>query len=237
LLLARRLQSGDPGGLMAEAAARFPFPAIVERVWKRYFIEGGKSVAKKFIGVPMHALKPSQDLLDLTVLANFVEVSLAKHGHPGLVGINLLEKIQLPTIPSLFGAMLAGVDYVLMGAGIPRAVPGILDQLAQGQATRLKIDVHGALGSEEYFTEFDTERYLQSPAQQLKRPSFLPSSHLLPWPSPWHANPPAAWMASSSKAGPLAATMPRRAVPCKSTLLANRSTASEICPIWKKLPA
>ncbi|KAB2641823.1 MAG: nitronate monooxygenase [Verrucomicrobia bacterium] len=173
LLLARRLQSGDPGGLMAEAAARFPFPAIVERVWKRYFIEGGKSAAKKFLGVPMHALKPSRDLLDLTVLANFVEVSLAKHGHPGLVGINLLEKIQLPTIPSLFGAMLAGVDYVLMGAGIPRAVPGILDQLALGQAARLKVDVHGAMATEEYFTEFNTEDYLQSPAQQLERPKFL----------------------------------------------------------------
>lgn len=31
MLLARRLQMGDPGGHMAESAARFPFPAIVER--------------------------------------------------------------------------------------------------------------------------------------------------------------------------------------------------------------
>jgi NAD(P)H-dependent flavin oxidoreductase YrpB (nitropropane dioxygenase family) len=173
LLLTRRLQLGDPGGHMAEAAARFPFPAIVERVWKRYFIEGGKSVAKKFLGVPMHALKPSQDLVDLTVLANFVEVNLAKHGHHGLIGINLLEKIQLPTIPSLCGAMLAGVDYVLMGAGIPRAIPGILDQLAQGQATRLKIDVQGAAADEEYFTEFDPTPYLKSAEQRLHRPKFL----------------------------------------------------------------
>ena len=30
----------------------------------------------------------------------------------------------------LYGAMLAGVDYVLMGAGIPRTIPGILDSLA-----------------------------------------------------------------------------------------------------------
>ena len=47
-----------------------------------------------------------------------------------LVGINFLEKIQFPTLPSIFGAMLAGVDYVLMGAGIPRAIPGVLDLLA-----------------------------------------------------------------------------------------------------------
>lgn len=173
LLLTRRLQSGDPGGHMAEAAERFPFPAIVERVWKRYFVEGGKAVAKRFMSVPMHALKPSQDLVDLTVLASFVEVNLAKHGHNGLVGINLLEKIQLPTIPTLFGAMLAGVDYVLMGAGIPRAIPGILDQLAAGQATKLKIDVQGTASDEEYFTEFDPSPYLKSPDQRLDRPKFL----------------------------------------------------------------
>jgi NAD(P)H-dependent flavin oxidoreductase YrpB (nitropropane dioxygenase family) len=172
LLLARRLQNGDPGGHMAEAAARFPFPAIVERVWKRYFVAGGKAVTKRFLGAPMHSLRPSQDLVDLTVLANFVEVNLAKFGHNGLVGINLLEKIQLPTVPSLCGAMLAGVDYVLMGAGIPRAIPGILDQLAEGQPAKLKIDVQGCAGDEEHFAEFDPRPYLH-PGQRLPRPKFL----------------------------------------------------------------
>ena len=62
------------------------------------------------------------------VVGNFVEVFLAREGHDGLIGINYLEKIQVPTLPSIFGAMLAGVDYVLMGAGIPRAIPGILDR-------------------------------------------------------------------------------------------------------------
>jgi len=66
-------------------------------------------------------------------------VFLAKEGHDGLVGINYLEKIQLPTLPSLYGAMLANVDYVLMGAGIPRAIPGALDHLAQGEPAQLKI--------------------------------------------------------------------------------------------------
>ena len=79
----------------------------------------------------------------MTVLANFVEVFLAKEGHQGLVGINYLEKVQIPTLPSLLGAMLAGVDYVLMGAGVPRAIPGTLDRLAAGDAVQLKIDVSG----------------------------------------------------------------------------------------------
>ncbi|MFX4805988.1 hypothetical protein ABTB42_20590, partial [Acinetobacter baumannii] len=75
----------------------------------------------------MPSLDPGRPLLELTVVANFVEVWLAKQGHNSPIGINLLEKIQVPTVPSLFGAMLAGVDYVLMGAGIPRQIPGVLD--------------------------------------------------------------------------------------------------------------
>ena len=38
------------------------------------------------------------------------------------MGINCLTKIQMPTIHSLYGAMLAGCDYVIMGAGIPMEV-------------------------------------------------------------------------------------------------------------------
>ncbi|MBN8458772.1 MAG: nitronate monooxygenase [Verrucomicrobia bacterium] len=172
MLLARRLQMGDPGGHMAESAARFPFPEIVERVWNKYFVKGGKADTERFRLVPMHSLRPPRDLLDLAVLANFIEVDLAKHGHSGLVGINLLEKIQLPTIPSLCGAMLAGVDYVLMGAGIPRAIPGILDQLAVGSATKLKIDVEGAESAEEHFAEFDPAPYMPA-SGTLIRPAFL----------------------------------------------------------------
>jgi NAD(P)H-dependent flavin oxidoreductase YrpB (nitropropane dioxygenase family) len=59
----------------------------------------------------------------VTILANFVEVFLAKEDHAGVVGINLLTKVQMPNLPSLYGAMLAGVDYVIMGAGIPREIP------------------------------------------------------------------------------------------------------------------
>ena len=50
-------------------------------------------------------------------MANFCEVFLAKEGHDGLVGINFLRKIELPIPFACLGAMLAGVDYVLVGAG------------------------------------------------------------------------------------------------------------------------
>ena len=42
---------------------------------------------------------------------------------PWPIGVNFLEKIQVPNLPSIYGAMLAGVTYVLMGAGIPRLPP------------------------------------------------------------------------------------------------------------------
>jgi NAD(P)H-dependent flavin oxidoreductase YrpB (nitropropane dioxygenase family) len=110
---------------------------------------------------------------ELTAVANFVEVFLAKEGHNGLVGINFLEKIQLPTLPSLYGAMLANVDYVLMGAGIPRAIPGALDRLAAGEPAQLKIDVIGALPGEEFLSTFDPHAFGDGPLPAVKRPQFL----------------------------------------------------------------
>jgi nitronate monooxygenase len=107
------------------------------------------------------------------VLANFAEVFLAKQEHQGKIGINYLEKIQFPTIPSLYGAMLAGVDYVLMGAGIPRAIPGCLDGLALGQAVHLKLDVTDARPGEEFHLEFDPADFAGGTPPTLARPDFL----------------------------------------------------------------
>lgn len=172
-ILARRLQTGDPDGHMRRALERFPVPGIAARVLAEYFIPGGKPATEPFKLTPLPTLNPGPDLIALTVLANFAEVFLAKEGHTGLVGINFLEKIQLPTLPSLFGAMLAGVDYVLMGAGIPRTIPGALDQLAKGGAVKLKIDVEGALPGEEFNTHFDPAAFCGGSAPVLKRPYFL----------------------------------------------------------------
>jgi NAD(P)H-dependent flavin oxidoreductase YrpB (nitropropane dioxygenase family) len=102
-----------------------------------------------------------------------VEVFLAKEGHRGLVGINFLEKIQLPTLPSLYGAMLAGVDYVLMGAGIPRAIPGAMDRLAKGEPAALKIDVEGAVVGEDFLSHFDPVAFCGDLLSVVKRPLFL----------------------------------------------------------------
>ena len=67
-----------------------------------------------------------------------------KQGHDGLIGINCLEKSQMSTPAILYGAMLAGVDVVLMGAGIPREIPHLLDDLAAHHRGELSVDVLGA---------------------------------------------------------------------------------------------
>jgi NAD(P)H-dependent flavin oxidoreductase YrpB (nitropropane dioxygenase family) len=172
-ILARRLQSGDRDGQMRHALENFPVPEVAARILTDYFIAGGKPAGVPFKLTPLPSLKSGADFVALTVAANFVEVFLAKGGHAGLVGINFLEKIQFPTLPSIFGAMLAGVDYVLMGAGIPRSIPGALDRLAKGEPVELKIDVEGVLPGDEFLSQFDPAAFCSGTAPTLKRPLFL----------------------------------------------------------------
>jgi len=172
-VVVRRLQLGDIGGHLKKAFDAFPFPDIAKGIWDRYFIPDGKSPDQPFKSKPMPSIKPGKAFIDLTVVSSFVEVYLAKLEHTGHVGINLLEKIQLPTVPALFGAMLAKVDFVLMGAGIPRQIPGILDCLSRFELTRHHIDVVGALPGEAFYADFDPSRFSHGMPTELKRPQFL----------------------------------------------------------------
>ena len=173
VVLARRLQLGDPDGDIRGAMGMFPQPEIAARVLDRYFIPGGKPAGAPFRAVALPSDHPTRDQLELLVVSNFAEVFLAKQGHGGLVGINFLEKVQLPTLPSLFGAMLAGVDYVLMGAGIPKAIPGVLDQLSRGEAVELALDIQDAPRDQPFQTQFDPQQFWGIALPQLKRPRFL----------------------------------------------------------------
>jgi NAD(P)H-dependent flavin oxidoreductase YrpB (nitropropane dioxygenase family) len=109
----------------------------------------------------------------ITVLANFAEVYLAKAGHDGAVGINLLTKLQLPNLASLYGAMLAGVDYVLMGAGIPREIPAALDALSAHAPATLRFDVEGQPTGAHASIGFDPADHGVDRSVPLSRPRFL----------------------------------------------------------------
>jgi nitronate monooxygenase len=173
VVLARRLQLGDPGGHMRRALAEFPDSRVAERIVSRYYIPGGKGPRQPFRAANLPALHPAAEQLELIVASNFVEVFLAGEDHGGLVGVNLLEKIQAPTLASLYGAMLAGVDYVLMGAGIPRAIPRALDSLRRGESAELPIYVEGAQPGETTVSRFDPTAIGLGPPPALKRPKFL----------------------------------------------------------------
>ena len=118
----RRLQDGDPGGHLRRAAAQFPIPGVAADALARWFLPDGRGGAA-YRALPMYRQGATRERELVTMLACFVEVWLAREGHDGVIGMNLLTKIQLPTLSSLYGAMLAGVDVVLMGAGIPREDP------------------------------------------------------------------------------------------------------------------
>ncbi len=172
-VLVRRLQLGDSDGAMRRALKHFPDQAIADRILNEYFIEGGKALHAPFKNLPMYSLNPPRELLEVSIAANFAEIYLSKEGHKGLVGINYLEKIQLPTLPSIYGALLAGVDYVLMGAGIPRSIPAILDQLSLHQKVSLKINVHGSTAEDDFHAVFDPKEIMSSTDAPLKRPKFI----------------------------------------------------------------
>ncbi len=192
-ILVRKLWDGDPGGHARRAIAAFPSQEIARSVLDRYFrvdgsdtgttpsarddqgdgtdefVQGQRYKLAPLLRAPLKAARDG-----LLVLANFVEVFLAKEGHDGVVGINYLEKIQLPTLPSLYGAMLADVDVVLMGAGIPAQIPGVLDRLTRHLDVSITLDVLGA-GVQKFELTFDPRSIgLGEGTADLRRPKFLP---------------------------------------------------------------
>jgi nitronate monooxygenase len=130
----RLLQLGDPGGHARRALRALDETFGVDTgrtICDRYFIEGGKAPDARFRSAPMHMvrthdgrrtfplpngtavtvpLKLDDEIIELLIATGFAEVWLAKEGHNGKVFINFLNKIELPLIYVLYGAMLAGVD-------------------------------------------------------------------------------------------------------------------------------
>lgn len=176
-VLVRRLQDGDPGGHMRRALAHFPIPGVADELLRRYYRAEGRAPDEPYHLLPMYKQVVSCARQRVTVAAAFVETWLAREGHDQPVGMNLLTKVQMPNLPTLYGAMLAGVATVIMGAGIPREIPGALDALATHSKATMKFDVEGLARDESQWLSFDpAEVWPQGvvPATPLHRPDFYP---------------------------------------------------------------
>lgn len=166
-----RLGRGDEDTMRALQA--FPVPKIAQELKDRYWLKKNRfsqSILPPKPEVLINGNQAGKDLLTkLLVFSNYAEVFQAKQGHNKPISINYLEKVQPGRLFELYGAMLAGVDYVTMGAGLPTQTPGILDRFAAGQSASYKINVTGADGYEMTFNPAPIfgENHL------LKRPKFL----------------------------------------------------------------
>lgn len=180
-ILVRRLQLGDPDGSVRKALEQFPNEKVAARILDRYFVEGGIEPDRSFANFPLLRLDQRFDETALLVAANFVEIFLAKEGHAGLVGVNYLEKVQMATPAAVLGALLAGVDYVLMGAGIPSQIPDLLDRLAAGQVGEITVDIEGASSGAARAASVIDPAELIAGGPPRRRPRFLAivSSHVL----------------------------------------------------------
>ena len=172
-----RLMDGDNSGNVRRALSHFPMQDAVEEILQKFYIPGGKAADAAYRAQPIYTINPSPFLDKLTVLANFCEVWLAKEAHNGVVGVNLLEKVQISNPASIYGAMLAGVDYIIMGAGIPVQVPAILTKLSSHEAVSYRLDVQGSKPEDTYRISLSPENLfpgISNITGQLKRPRFLP---------------------------------------------------------------
>ncbi|NNN08800.1 MAG: nitronate monooxygenase [Acidimicrobiaceae bacterium] len=178
-VFARRLQDHGVDDALRSVLEKFPVPGIVEDALHR-FAEVRRRAGTPYKSLAMLTERSPRRAFDLVVLASFVEVALAKLGHSGLVGINLLTKVQIPTAASLCGAVMAGVDYVMMGAGVPTHIPGVIDDICHGRRATLPFAVTGAASDHPASSlTFDPTPYLGS--TPLQHPKFvgIVSSHVL----------------------------------------------------------
>ncbi len=195
----RLLQLGDPGGNVRRAFAALDAQFNTDmgrRLIDRYYIEGGKAPNAYFKTAPMQIaraidggnafpapssepaylpLKLDESAVELVIATAFAEVWLAKQGHSGKIFINFLNKIELPLLYAMYGAMLAGVDGVIVGAGNPEGLPAACTRLANHEPAARRIPVLYAAPGEEFLLTFDPSAVAGGvfTRMPLKRPAFL----------------------------------------------------------------
>jgi nitronate monooxygenase len=195
----RLLQLGDPGGHVTRALTAFDSKfgcSIGQKIINRYFIEGGKAPGSKFKFSPMQVvhtgnegdsipavslpdvpipLNINPETIELVIATAFAEVWLAKDGHQGNIFINLMKKVELPLIFAMYGAMLAGVDAIVVGAGNPDGLAAICSQLANHSSVTFDLPVLYREAGETFQCLFDPHLVADNKltSAPMNRPAFL----------------------------------------------------------------
>ena len=165
IVYSRLLQLGDPGGHIRQALHAFDKKFGIEigqKIINRFFIEGGKNPDTRFKYPPKQLLRTpngndqlpmvnepdsvteltlDDEVIEILIATGFAETWLAKQGHTGSIFMNFLYKVELPLIYTLYGAMLAGIDGVIVGAGNPDGLAAICSQLTQHQVVTKSLTV------------------------------------------------------------------------------------------------
>ena len=175
-VVVRELQRGDPHG-RRRALQDYPDQEIVEYLVRKFYRADGIGGTEPYKLLPIHGFRPTARSRILSA-ATFSEVWLAKEGHEGLIGINLMAKLKRYTLAGMYGAMLAGVDAVFMGAGIPAEEPIELRKLAAGQPARLRLEIDASAAPDaardvDVYYELDPAKVLDQPPT-LRVPRFYP---------------------------------------------------------------
>ncbi len=188
----RVLQNGDPGGNIRRAfnelSRRLPsLSDQLSRLIDKYYVEGGKPADKPYKAAPGGKLvridgtagpdsfwEQARELQVLTIAANFAEVWLAKEGHQGKVGINFLRKVERPLVYALYGAMIAGASYVVVGAGNPSELPALIRNLSRHEQASMALKVYGTKsGSGDFRIMIRPDVLGAGQAGALEQPKFL----------------------------------------------------------------
>jgi NAD(P)H-dependent flavin oxidoreductase YrpB (nitropropane dioxygenase family) len=173
-LLARRLQHGDTRVRLALDALAALAPSLdqeLNALHAAYFVPGGKGASQPYKPVRAFGLDAPRWLQLLTIAGNFTTVWECKQGHDHPVGINYLQKIELSQLPALYGALLAGVDYVCVGAGNPAAFPGYLRGLARREP--VEQTVHVARATQPHTIRFDPQDFGGAELPELREARFI----------------------------------------------------------------
>jgi len=199
IVYTRLLQLGDPGGHVRRALGAFDAKfgvAIGRKIIDKYYIEGGKAPEERFRPAPAQIARPlgggntvplplngggpvplemDPEAIEMVIATSFAEVWLAKEGHQGRVFINLLKKVELPLVYVIYGAMLADVDGVIIGAGNPDGLPEVCTRLASHLPVSNDLLVLYRETGESFHVPFDPKSFAggRLAYAPLKRPAFL----------------------------------------------------------------